>query len=189
MKRGHMAILPIRTVPDPVLRKRAARVTSIDKGVRTLLDDLLETMRFANGVGLAAPQVGVSRRMVVIEIPGSEEDGTETQTYKLINPQVIKRAGEREVEEGCLSVPGYIGYLLRAVKVTAKALDPSGKEIRIKATDLLAQALEHEIDHLNGILFLDHLASHEKLVKLEPGDSARKRREGAASSETVTTTG
>ncbi len=174
-----MAILPIRTVPDPVLRQRAKRVTAIDRQIRTLLDDMLETMHAANGVGLAAPQVGVLKRAIVIEIPGDEEEGTETKTFKLINPQVIKRVGEREVEEGCLSVPGYIGYLMRAVKITAKAIDPTGKEVRIKAENLLAQALEHEIDHLNGILFLDHLASHEKLVKLEPGDTVRKRREAA----------
>jgi peptide deformylase len=129
---------------------------------------MLETMRNAQGVGLAANQVGQLWRVVVIEIPPDEEEGVEAQLFRLVNPQIVRRVGTREVEEGCLSVPGYRGLIQRSVRVTAKALDPQGRELRIKATDLLAQALEHEIDHLNGILYLDHLESHEKLWKLEP---------------------
>lgn len=155
-----MAILPIRVVPDPVLRQKATRVKSVDASIRKLIDNMLETMYSASGVGLAAPQVGVPLRVIVISIPEQEE-------IALINPEVIRKKGERIVNEGCLSVPGYIGEIKRAESVTVKGRDRNGKEIRIKADELLAQALEHEIDHTNGILYTDHLESMDKLSKIE----------------------
>ncbi len=156
-----MAILPIRTLPDPVLRQKAKRVKIIDGSIRKLIEDMLETVRADPGrAALAAPQVGVSLRVIVIDIPGAEN-------VVLINPEIVKRSGERPVTEGCLSVPGYYGEIKRAKSVTAKGRDASGKEIRIKANELLAQALEHEIDHLNGMLYIDHLESQEKLHKIE----------------------
>jgi peptide deformylase len=158
-----MAVLPIKTLPDPVLRQKAKKISRADKTILKLVDNMIETMHEANGVGLAAPQIGVSLRLVVICLP--EEDARE---IVLINPEVIKKSGEREIEERCLSVPGYVGQVKRAVNVTVKGRDENWKEVRIKADELLAQALEHEIDHLNGILYVDHVESPEKLTKVEP---------------------
>jgi len=157
-----MAVLPIRKLPDSVLRQKAKKISGADKTILKLVSDMIETMHEANGVGLAAPQVGVSLRLVVICMP--EEDARE---IVLLNPEIIKKSGEREIEERCLSVPGYAGQVKRAVSVTVKGRDENWKEGRIKADELLAQALEHEIDHLNGILFVDRIESPEKLVKLE----------------------
>ncbi len=156
-----MAILPIRVVPDPVLRQKSKRVRYIDGSVRKLIGNMLETMHAAPGVGLAAPQVGIPLRVIVIGIPEQED-------IALINPAIVRRSGERLVNEGCLSLPGYVGEIKRAVSVTVKGRDQNGKEIRIKAHELLAQALEHEIDHLNGVLYLEHLESMDKLRKIEP---------------------
>jgi peptide deformylase len=157
-----MAILPIRVLPDPVLRQKAKRVRTIDNSVKKLIGDMIETMHAVPGrVGLAAPQVGVSLRVIVIGLP-EEED------IVLINPEIVRRSGERSVTEGCLSVPGYYGEIKRAESVTAKGRDPTGKEIRIKGNGLLAQALEHETDHLNGVLYIDHLENKDKLYKIEP---------------------
>ncbi len=122
---------------------------------------MLETMHVANGVGLAAPQIGTLLRVIVIGIP-EEED------ISLINPKIVRRTGERLVNEGCLSVPGYTGQIERSVSVTVKGRDQNGREIRIKANGLLAQALEHEIDHINGVLYIDHLESMDELRKIEP---------------------
>jgi peptide deformylase len=159
-----MAVLPIRTVPDPVLRQKTRKVSSIDKSVKKLIADMRETMHAEPGrVGLAAPQVGVSLRVTVIGLP-EEED------IILINGEIVRRKGKRLVNEGCLSIPGYVGELYRAETVTAKGLDIKGKEVRIKAEGLLAQALEHEIDHLNGVLYIDHLESPDALRKIQPED-------------------
>jgi len=121
---------------------------------------MIDTMRAATGVGLAAPQIGVSLRIAVIELPGEE-------VITLINPEIIKRIGERVVEEGCLSVPGYRGEIKRSAVVKVKAQDREGKEFRLKGEELLAQALEHELDHLNGVVYIDHLDSPDKLFKIE----------------------
>ena len=160
-----MAVLPIVGYSHPVLRQKAKRVGNIDGSVQRLIDDMVETMHEVEGVGLAAPQVGVSLRVIVIELPGEE-------TLALVNPQIVKRSGEREVVEGCLSVPGYRGEIKRSVKVVAKGLDRHGREVRIKGEEFMAQVLEHEIDHLNGVLYIDHLESPDKLSKLEPGAEA-----------------
>jgi peptide deformylase len=156
-----MAVLPIFTVPEPVLRQKSKRVKAIDGSVQRLVDNMIETMHSASGVGLAAPQLGVPLRVIVIGLPGEEN-------MVLINPEIVRRTGERWVTEGCLSIPGYFGELKRAQSVRVKGRDLSGKEKRIKAEELLAQALEHEIDHLNGVLYIDHLESADKLHKIEP---------------------
>ncbi len=156
-----MAILKVRTVPDPVLRRKAKRISAPDPKVRKLIDDMLETTPAAGGVGLAAPQVGVSLRLVVITIPGEEP-------LVLINPEVVKKAGEREVQEGCLSVPGYQGRIRRSQAVTVRARDRNWKERRIKGDELLGQVLEHEIDHLDGVLYIDHIQSPDDLYSIEP---------------------
>ena len=159
-----MSVLPVRCAPDPVLRQKAKRVRNLDSSLQRLIDDMLETMPAVSGVGLAAPQVGVSLQVSVIGIPEEEE-------VILINPQIVKKSGERLVEEGCLSIPGYRGEITRSVNVTVKSRDRQWKEYRLKATGLLAQALEHEIDHLNGILYIDHLESPDKLYRIEPEEA------------------
>jgi len=157
-----LAVHPIVLLPDPVLRRKAKRVPKIDASIHKLIEDMIESMYAAHGVGLAAPQIGVSLRVIVIGLP-------EEEPFALINPQIVKATGERLVEEGCLSVPGYRAELTRSKLVVAKGLSPAGKEVRIKAReDLLAQALEHEIDHTNGILYIDHLPSLDALFKIEP---------------------
>ena len=158
-----MRVLSVCRFPnDPVLRQKAKRVPSIDVSVQRLIDDMIQTMQQANGVGLAAPQVGISLRVIVLQIPGQEP-------IALINPEIVKRIGEQEVTEGCLSVPGYYGEIKRSAEVTVKGKDRRGKVVRIKATGLMAEALEHEIDHLNGVLYIDHIESPEKLHKVQPG--------------------
>jgi peptide deformylase len=164
-----LAVHAIRFLPDPVLREKAKRVPRIDASIHRLIAEMIESMHAARGVGLAAPQIGVSLRVIVIGLPDEEP-------FALINPEIVKRSGQREVTEGCLSVPGYHADLTRSKVVTAKGLDPSGKEVRKRGReDLLAQALEHEIDHLNGVLYIDHLPSLESLVKLEPEEEAARR--------------
>jgi len=152
-----MAILPMVDYNNPVLRQKAKRVSSIDGAIARLIDDMVETMREVGGVGLAAPQIGVPLRIAVIELPDEE-------IIVLVNPKIVKRSGERQIEEGCLSIPGYRGEIQRSEKVTVKGLDRFGREIRIKGEGLLAQALEHELDHLDGTLYIDHLESIDKLT-------------------------
>ncbi len=165
-----MAVLGIRVFPDPVLKQKARRVTTIDRSIKKLVKDMLETMHAVPGrVGLAAPQVGVSLRVIVIGIP-EEED------IILINPELVRTKGEQLVDEGCLSLPGYVGEIKRAESVTVKGLDRNGKKIRIKGDGLLAQALQHEIDHLNGMIYVDHLESTDKLQKIEPGEATHEHR-------------
>ena len=155
-----MPVLPVRILPDPILREKAKRVRTVDASIRRLAENMIETMYQAGGVGLAANQVGVLQRIIVIQTPEDEEPRV------LINPEIVRSEGEREVEEGCLSIPGYRGLVKRSVTVRAKALDRNGKQVRIKAEELLAQDLEHEIDHLDGTLYIDRLVSRENLWKL-----------------------
>jgi len=162
-----MAIRPICMIPDPVLRQKAKRVTSIDGSIQHLVDDMIETMRAVSGVGLAATQVGVPLRVAVIELPGED-------VITIINPAIIERQGERIITEACLSVPGYQGELKRSVFVKVKAKDRYGRVFRVKGEELLAQALEHEIDHLDGVLYIDRLESPEKLWRLMPEISEEK---------------
>ncbi len=156
-----MAVRNIFVLPDPVLRQKAKKVTKMDKSVERLIDDMIETMRAAAGIGLAAPQVGVPLKVAVIEIPGDE-------VIVLVNPEIVKREGERVIGEACLSIPGYQGEIKRSVLVKVKAQDRLGRKIRLKAEELLAQALEHEIDHLNGVLYVDRLDGPDKLWKSVP---------------------
>jgi peptide deformylase len=158
-----LAILPIRRAGDPVLREKARRVRTIDSSIQKLIEDMWETMYDAPGVGLAAPQVGIPLRVVVIDVHDPAY-----APIALVNPEIIKRSGERALDEGCLSVPGFRGEIIRSMKVLAKGLDPkTGKEVRVKAEDnLMAEALEHEIDHVNGILYIDYLPSPDALIPM-----------------------
>lgn len=159
-----MAILPLCYHPDPVLRQKAKKVSRIDSSLQKLIDDMIETMRAVSGVGLAAPQVGISLRLAVIELPPPATSGL----IVLINPEIIDRSGEQEVEEGCLSLPGFRGHLKRSLKVTARARDRHGKEITVKGEGLMAEALEHEVDHLAGTLYFDHIKEGDTPYPIEP---------------------
>lgn len=161
-----MAVRQIVYADNPQLREKSIKVRQVDKKIQQLIDDMFETMRLNHGVGLAAPQVGELVRVIVIEAPDWEP-------LALVNPQIVKRSGERIVPEGCLSLPGWRGETKRAVNVTVKGLDRNGKEVRIKASnDLMAHALEHEIDHLDGVLYIDRLATPDSMWRLgeRPGD-------------------
>ena len=153
-------MLTIRKLPDPILRQKAKRIRHIDKGLLKLAGDMIETMHDANGVGLAGNQVGILQQIAVIQLTDEDEP------LILINPEITRREGERHVEEGCLSIPGYRGLVRRSLKVKLRALDK--KLLRIEGEELLAQAFEHETDHLNGKLYIDHLVSRDKLWKIPP---------------------
>ena len=151
-----MAVLQLTRSPDPGLRQRTRWIKQIDSSIQRIIDDMIETMHAQRGVGLAANQVGIPLRLAVIQM--EEED----EPIVLINPEIVRRKGEREVDEGCLSIPGYRGTVRRSVKVRAKALDRNGKPFRIRAEGgVLAQALEHETDHLSGVLYTDHLVDDQ----------------------------
>ena len=146
-----MAIRKIREEGDEILKKKSREIEEIDDRILELLDDMVETMHKYNGVGLAAVQVGVLKRVVVIDI----DDGNGVIT--LINPKITKTKGEQEVEEGCLSFPNQYAKMIRPKEVVVEALDRNGKKITIKSKDLLAQAIAHECDHLDGVVFVDKM--------------------------------
>lgn len=152
-----MAILNIVKDPDPVLRKKAVKLRKADEGIRKLALDMFETMLEAPGVGLAAPQVGKSIRLITVHVPEDEEDGQEEVSLMLLNPEIVKSIGEQTGAEGCLSIPGIAGNVTRAHTVTVKAIDMDNKPVRIKAEGYLAVVLQHEIDHLDGIMFTDRI--------------------------------
>lgn len=153
-----MPTLDILHFPDPRLRQKAEPVTRIDAGIRRLVDDMLETMYAAPGIGLAAIQVNVARRVVVIDISEDRSD-----PLVLINPEILASEGEEETDEGCLSVPGYYETVRRADRVRVRALDREGQPFEIDATGLLAVCIQHEIDHLDGKLFVDYLSSLKRM--------------------------
>jgi peptide deformylase len=154
-----MTVRPIVALGNAVLRNKARKVSRFDPALRTLVQDMIETMRDAPGVGLAAPQIGVPLQVAVVEHEPEE-------IHILVNPEIIKSEGEHILDEGCLSVPGYWGKVRRFEKVTVKARDAHGKEIRISdAEGLLGQALQHEIDHLNGTVYVDRLDSLDELQR------------------------
>ncbi|MBI3591973.1 MAG: peptide deformylase [Nitrospirae bacterium] len=151
-----MAVLEIKKYPDDVLKKKALPVEKFDSDLQRLIDDMIETMYAAPGVGLAAPQVGVSKRLLVIDISTKDES---RPLIVLVNPEVVEADGFVDSEEGCLSVPEYTAVIKRAEKVIVKGLDREGKPMEIEGTGLLARALQHEIDHLDGVLFVDRLST------------------------------
>lgn len=146
-----MAIRNIREDGDEILRKKSREVEKVDDKIREILNDMVDTMHKFNGVGLAGPQIGILKRLVVIDL--YDDKGP----IKLVNPEIIKEKGTQEVEEGCLSFPNKFAKVIRPEEVTIKALDENGKQIKISAKGLLAQAISHEIDHLNGVLFVDKM--------------------------------
>jgi peptide deformylase len=150
-----MAVLKILTYPDPKLRKKSSPVEKIDASVEKLLNDMAETMYHAPGIGLAAPQIGLNLRVCVIDI--SPRDENSEGLIELINPLIISAEGVQVEEEGCLSIPGFVSEVKRKARVKVSALNREGKPFEMEGTGLLARALQHEIDHLDGVLFIDRL--------------------------------
>lgn len=166
-----MAVRTLVPAEAPVLRQKARRVKCFNQALRALVSDMFDTLHAVHGLGLAAPQIGVSLRVAVIEMPADEEQGTPAQQYVLCNPELVKANGEEAAEEGCLSVPGYAGEVARAATVTVKAFTAEGRPIRVKGEGLLARALQHELDHLDGILYVDRLESLDKLRPIVEGEA------------------
>jgi len=174
---SNMALLPILEFPDPRLRTRAQPVEQVDAALRKLVDDMFETMYAAPGIGLAATQVNVHKRLLVIDV--SEK---RNERLALINPQILSRDGIEETEEGCLSVPGIYDKVTRAERIRVRALDRDGKQIEFDAEGLLAVCIQHEMDHLDGKLFVDYLSElkrtriRKKLEKDRKDKTADSRR-------------
>ncbi len=155
-----MAIREIIKLPHPTLRRKAHKVTEFGPELQTLIDDMVETMRVAPGVGLAAPQVNVSWRLIVVEFGSEDDDEAPKKLYTLVNPHITRASAEKVIgTEGCLSVAGLIGDVERSLAVTVKAQDRHGKPVTIKAQGWLARIFQHEIDHLDGVLFVDRAIS------------------------------
>jgi peptide deformylase len=154
-----MAILPIRIYPDPVLRVRCRRVETFDDGLRKLAVNMVDTMHAAPGVGLAAPQVGVELRLAVVDVSVGEDPAA---IRVLVNPEIVRREGMETDTEGCLSLPGITDKVDRPLSITLRAQDLTGRPFELQAEDYLARAICHEVDHLDGILFTDHLRGLRK---------------------------
>ena len=175
---NHMAILEILHFPDPRLRNIAQPVQAVDDGVRQLLDDMLETMYQAPGIGLAATQVNIDKRIVVIDV--SEE---KDQPLCLINPEILELEGVEEMEEGCLSVPGFFEKVKRADRVRVRALDRNGEAFELQVEGLLAVCIQHEIDHLDGKLFVDYLSQLKRTRIRNKLEKEQRQNAPAASGE------
>jgi peptide deformylase len=165
-----MTIREIKTLPDPVLRRNTRIITQFDKELQTLIEDMIETLREAPGVGLAAPQVGISDRLIVVEYPEDDElEDSPKRLYVLVNPEIKEISDETEMGiEGCLSIPNLHGEVERALAVTVKGQTRHGQAVKIKARDWLARIFQHEIDHLNGIVFTDRATKVWKPTAEEP---------------------
>jgi peptide deformylase len=170
-------IREIRMLGDPVLRAPSEAVDEVDDGVRTLVADLMDTMYDADGVGLAAPQVGVGLRVIVVDT--REEDGE--GPLALVNPSIVEASGDTEkAEEGCLSIPGIADIVERPARVVIDALDPEGRPLRVEADGLRARALQHEVDHLDGVLFLDRLSALKRRLALQKWRKLQEEEEEGA---------
>ncbi|MDY6875243.1 MAG: peptide deformylase [Chloroflexota bacterium] len=166
-----MPIRPIVLCDDPLLRKKSRHVRRVTPALRELVDDMVETMHASDGIGLAAVQVGVPERVIVVQLPGDEEHPEGSKLYAVVNPELARKSRETEDGvEGCLSVPGLIGEVSRHRTVTIKGLDPRGRAIRIKAEGLLARVFQHEIDHCDGVLFIDRIKDPEKIWSVPEGE-------------------
>jgi peptide deformylase len=172
-----MSLRPIVLSDDPLLREKSRRVRRVSPDLQELVDDMIETMHAGNGVGLAAVQVGVPERVIVVQALEEPEEGAEEEElrpgelYVVINPELVRASRETEEGlEGCLSVPGWVGMVSRHRTVTVKGMDRRGQDVRIKAEGFLARVFQHEIDHCHGILFIDHIDDPEKIWPVEEGE-------------------
>ena len=174
--------MPVREIvihDDPLLRKKSRHVRRVTATLEQLVDDMAETMRAANGVGLAAIQVGAPERVIVVQLPEDEENPGSNPLYVVVNPKLARKS--REVEEGiegCLSVPGWVGEVPRHQAVTVKGLDAKGRPVRIKAEGLLARVFQHEMDHCDGVLFIDHIEDPEKIWPVAEGEEEAEAAQG-----------
>jgi len=167
-----MTIKPLIILPDPILRQVSKPIERVDADLQRLSDDMLETMYDAPGIGLAAIQIGIARRMLVIDL---SKEGEDKQPLVFINPEIVSSSDDRSVyEEGCLSIPDYYAEVERPAKVTVKYLDREGKEQSVEADGLLATCLQHEIDHLNGVLFIDHISRLKREMVIKKFTKASK---------------
>jgi peptide deformylase len=184
-----MPDLEIYTVDNPqhlaVLRSKARKVQAVTPSMVAFAEQMLETMRAANGVGLAAPQVGVGQRLFVVELPEDEEANQPQLTFILFNPEIVKGRGEQVGFEGCLSIPGYVGEVARHEQVVVKGLNEKGKPVRHKVEGYLARVFQHEIDHLDGILYTDRLTDPETFQPVEVGQEEAFEMEAAAETKTA----
>lgn len=162
-----MAILPISVLGQPILRQETTPVAAVTDELRRLADDMIETMRAADGVGLAAPQVGRTERLCVVEVDG--------RCHTLFNPEIVERRGKIKWEEGCLSIPDVYGWVERSQSVTVRAIGRDGEPVEVQGTELLAVCLQHEIDHLHGKLFIDHLSYLKRRAALADWDAQRPK--------------
>ncbi len=180
-----MALLKIILEGDPRLRQKALKIKRVDAGIRRLAEDMYETMLDAPGIGLAAPQVGVMLRMITVEVPDDYyEEGAPGASLILLNPEIVKATGRQEdPPEGCLSIPHWVGQVPRAAKIVVKARDLDFREIRIRADGMVARALQHEIDHLDGILFTDRVEDKSTLKYLPPTPDGDRSAEEKALAE------
>jgi peptide deformylase len=164
-----MAMMKIIQEGDPRLRQRAAKIRTVDARLRRIAADMHETMDDAPGVGLAGPQVGVMERIIVVHVPGDYigEDEADVR-YTLINPEIVRAVGDKSDTEGCLSIPGWVGDVPRYTSIVVRALDLDGNQVRIKAKEWVARVLQHEIDHLDGVLFLDRVVDRSTIRPTTP---------------------
>ena len=175
-----MTLLKILTAPDPRLKEKAVPVEKVDDDIRQLMDDMLETMYAAPGIGLAAPQVGVLKRVIVVDVADTKE-GEEPNPIMLANPEIVKAAKEQSVyEEGCLSVPGFYEEVERPETCTVKGLNRDGEEVTIEAEGLLATCIQHEIDHLDGQLFIDYLSRLKRNMIVKKLSKEKKQQQAAS---------
>jgi peptide deformylase len=171
-----MAVLPLIIAPDPILKKASAPVAQVNDEVRTLLNDMLDTMYHSGGIGLAAVQVGIHKRLIVVDVNWRDEDETSRVPLKLINAEVVSDSGdEHEYKEGCLSFPEQYSEVVRPSEVKIKYRDEQGKPRELTATGLLATCIQHEIDHTNGITFVDHISRMKREMILNKLTKAKKR--------------
>lgn len=168
-----MAVRPIVMADQPILRRKAEPVLRITPALRRLIDDMVETMRAAEGIGLAAPQIGESLRVIVVEVPEDEEVPGSGILHVVINPEIVEASPEIvEGVEGCLSIPGWYGWVPRHRSVTVRGLNRDGRWVRIRAEGLVARVFQHEIDHLNGVLFPDRIQDPTRIWRVQPAREA-----------------
>jgi peptide deformylase len=176
-----MIKIDLRFLGDPVLRTKTHKVTQFTEKLQALVDGMVDLMREQNGVGLAAPQVGISERIIVVQTPEDEEEPGSGQLYVMLNPEIVRASTEMvEGIEGCLSIPGYVGEVSRHESVTVRSQDLKGRKKRIKAEGFLARVFQHEIDHLEGVLFIDKLVAPDRIWRVEEGEEESSEVPGAA---------
>jgi peptide deformylase len=162
----------IKKIGDPVLRRKAKKVEKVTKETRKLIDDMIETMHSAHGMGLAAPQVGVLQRVAIVEVEQNDEVPGSGQTYILINPEVVKRSEETWLnQEGCLSIPGWRGEVERPLRITVKMTDREGNRVKLDLESWVARAFMHEIDHLDGVMFIDKLVAPDRIWRVNENET------------------